>query len=64
MIPAAMHRLATRLGIRDGEAYTVATGLVVALVLGVVGLPGVLRGHGVLPLDEAAAARPPRAPVG
>lgn len=59
MIPAAMHRLAARLGIRDGEAYTVVTGLVLALVLGVVGLPGVLRGHDVLPVHDAAAVRPP-----
>jgi len=59
VIPAAMHRLATRLGIRDGEAYTVVTGLVVALVLGVVGLPGVLRGHDVLPAAEVAGAGAP-----
>lgn len=57
MIAAAMHRLAARLGIRDGEAYTVVTGLIVALVLGAVGLPGVLRGHDVLPFDQAAGAQ-------
>lgn len=54
-----MHRLATRLGIRDGEAYTVVTGLVVALVLLAVGVPGVLHGHDVLPFDQAAGAQAP-----
>ena len=58
LIPTQMHRLATRLGVRDGEAYTIVCGLVVALVLAVVGLPGVFRGFDPAGLDQAAAASP------
>ena len=58
MIPAQMHRLATRLGVRDGEAYTIVCGLVVALLLAVVGLPGVFRGFDPAGLGQAAAAAP------
>lgn len=56
--PDRMHRLATRLGVRDGEAYTIVFGLVVALVLAVVGLPGVFRGFDPTGLGQAAAAAP------
>lgn len=57
-IPTAMHRIATRLGIRDGQAYTVVTGLLLALVLAVVGLPGVFRGFDPTGLGPLAAAQP------
>ncbi len=63
MIPAQMHRLATRLGVRDGEAYTIVCGLVVALLLAVVGLPGVFRGFDPAGLDQAAAASPSSPPT-
>lgn len=58
MISTHMHRLADRLGVRDGEAYTIVSGLVVALLLATVGLPGVLRGFDATAVDQAAAASP------
>ncbi len=58
MIESQMHRLATRLGVRDGEAYTIVLGLVVALVLAVVGLPGVFRGFDPAAIGQAAASAP------
>ena len=57
MIPDAMHRVATRLGIRDGEAYTVVTGVLVALLLAVVGLPGVFRGFDPTEFAQPAGAQ-------
>lgn len=63
MIETGMHRLATRLGVRDGEAYTIVCGLVVALVLAVVGLPGVFRDVAPAAIDQAAAATPPTSPT-
>ncbi|WP_436793877.1 hypothetical protein [Actinospongicola halichondriae] len=58
MIETQMHRLATRLGMRDGQAYTVVCGLVVALFLAIVGLPGVFEGYGPAALGQAAASAP------
>jgi len=58
VIEAQVHRLATRLGMRDGEAYTVLVGVVVALVLAAVGLPGVFRD--VVPAAIAEASAPAR----
>lgn len=58
MIESQMHRLASRLGVRDGEAYTIVVGLVMALVLAVVGLPGVFRGFDPAALGQAAASAP------
>lgn len=55
MIAEQMHRLASRLGIRDGEAYTICSGLVVALVLAAVGLPGVIRGFDAPATAQVAA---------
>lgn len=55
-VEAVMERLGQRLGITVGQAYTVATGLVVALVLGVVGLPPVFDG---VPRPDSAAAEAP-----
>lgn len=63
MIATQMHRLATRLGIRDGEAYTIVCGLLVALVLGILGLPGVVRGFDAAGVDQAAAATPADTPT-
>lgn len=59
MIATQMRRLADRLGVREGEAYTIVCGLVVALVLATVGLPGVLRGFDPAALDQASASSPP-----
>ena len=58
LVPSGMHRVATRLGIRDGEAYTVVTGLVLALLLAVLGLPGVFRGFDATGFGPVAAAQP------
>lgn len=57
---ALLGRMAARLGISLGQAYTVATGLAVAIVLAVIGLPPVLDGVDRAPL---AAAQEP-APAG
>lgn len=55
MIAGPMHRLAARLGIRDGEAYTVVCGVLVALLLAAVGLPGVFREAARTAVAEIAA---------
>ena len=54
-VSGPMHRLASRLGIRDGQAYTVVAGALLALVLGLLGLPPVLRGVDVPGTAQAAA---------
>lgn len=59
MIAAQMQRLASRLGLRDGEVYTIVTGAVLALLLAAVGLPGVFRGLDPSAVAEAALASPP-----
>ncbi len=58
MIETQMNRLASRLGMRTGQAYTVVCGLVIALFLAVVGLPGVFAGYGPAALGQAAASAP------
>lgn len=53
-LPAAvLGRIGRRAGLDDNQTYTVATGIVLALVLAVIGLPPVLRG-----VDELAAPIP------
>lgn len=59
-----MHALATRLGLRDGQAYTVVAGALVALLLGAVGLPPVLRGVEVPRIEQAVADRSVRSSPG
>ncbi len=56
LVARPMAALARRLGLRDGQAYTVVSGAVVALVLAVFGLPPVIDG-----VD--AAARPAPVPA-
>lgn len=60
-IAGPMHWMASRLGLRDGQAYTAVLGAIAALALALAGLPPVLRGVDV-PVTEHAAALQPIAP--
>jgi len=53
-IERALTALAERLGLSTGQAYTVVTGLVVAVALVGVGLPPVVGRHVVAPAEAAA----------
>lgn len=65
-----MGAVASRLGITTAQAYTVATGVVLAVVLGAVGLPPVWRGvpetaaaQLSLPIEPVEVVTEPRAPT-
>lgn len=59
VVERSIGAVAARLGIEVGQAYTLVTGVVLALVLGVFGLPPVLDRDGVAVAAADPAAPPP-----